>query len=419
MEDSSLLDFMTFRDCEAITIQGKGAVEGQGYDWWVREWKKKNAHGRPHLLRYERVQTSEISGVAWRNSPRYHMKLDDVDSIYVHDMEIYVDILKQLDLVDRSKKSDSFLFNVLNFFVPEEHRFLKSLVHNYLGTVTEPSLPTMPLNTDGIDPSGSNVTIRNVNITNWDDAVAVKPSRNNFKVAKDGCSQDILVENANVKFGVGMTIGSVPPNSKYNCIRRVQFKKVNFEYPMKAIYVKTNPGNSGNGEIMDILYEDIKIHFPVWWNIYIGPQQQKQPDGGGPGCMLYPLGGCETQPRINVGNITLRNVESHGGFLPPGLIRCNATNPCHNINLDNVNIKGWWEGMKWSFISEYAYGSVNNTYPDPRLGQQSERVFQLATPEHLLDFVEESVGFYGKNENDITAWEVLLGIVVWAATQAI
>jgi len=43
---------------------------------------------------------------------------------------------------------------------------------------------------------------------------------------------------------------------------------------MKAIYVKTNPGN-GTGEIKDILYENIKIHFPVWWNIYIGPQQQK------------------------------------------------------------------------------------------------------------------------------------------------
>jgi polygalacturonase len=38
------------------------------------------------------------------------------------------------------------------------------------------SWPTMPLNTDGIDPSGSNVTIKNIKITNWDDAIAVKPS---------------------------------------------------------------------------------------------------------------------------------------------------------------------------------------------------------------------------------------------------
>jgi polygalacturonase len=186
--------------------------------------------------------------------------------------------------------------------------------------------------------------------------VAVKPIRKDARVAK-GCSQDILVENSNVKFGVGMTIGSVPPNSNHNCVRRVTFRNINFEYPFKAIYVKTNPGN-GNGEITDILYENIKIHFPVWWNIYIGPQQQKQPDGGGPGCMLYPLGGCRTQPLIDVRNITLRNITSRGGFLPPGIIRCNKTNPCTGINFENVDIRGWWDSLNLSFISEYAYGSV-------------------------------------------------------------
>ena len=44
-------------------------------------------------------------------------------------------------------------------------------------------LPTFPLNTDGIDPSGANVHIRNVKITNFDDAVAVKPSNGGNKIA--------------------------------------------------------------------------------------------------------------------------------------------------------------------------------------------------------------------------------------------
>jgi len=129
----------------------------------------------------------------------------------------------------------------------------------------------MPLNTDGIDPAGSNVTIRNVKITNWDDAVAVKPSHKTDQVAKDGCSQDITVENMTVMFGVGATIGSVPPSDNHACVRRVTFRDVSFSYPMKAIYVKTNPGYSGTGEIIDILYENIRIHFPVWYAIYIGP----------------------------------------------------------------------------------------------------------------------------------------------------
>jgi polygalacturonase len=99
----------------------------------------------------------------------------------------------------------------------------------------------MPLNTDGIDPAGSNVLIENVNITCFDDAVAIKPSKGSFRVAKDGCSQDIVVRNANFKFGVGATIGSVPPSQYHACVRRVHFHDINFEYPLKAIYIKSNP----------------------------------------------------------------------------------------------------------------------------------------------------------------------------------
>ncbi len=51
---------------------------------------------------------------------------------------------------------------------------------------------------------------------------------------------------------------------------------------------------------------------PIWWAIYLGPQQQKQPDGGGgPGCMIYPFdpkGKCATQPLVAITNITLRNI---------------------------------------------------------------------------------------------------------------
>jgi len=50
------------------------------------------------------------------------------------------------------------------------------------------SIPILPLNTDGVDPAGSNVTIRNLNITCFDDAIAVKSSNKNSVIAKDGCS---------------------------------------------------------------------------------------------------------------------------------------------------------------------------------------------------------------------------------------
>jgi hypothetical protein len=48
---------------------------------------------------------------------------------------------------------------------------------------------------------------------------------------------------------------------------------------LKAIYIKQNPPGNPNdtfapgegGIISNILYEDINIKNPVWWNVFIGP----------------------------------------------------------------------------------------------------------------------------------------------------
>jgi polygalacturonase len=69
----------------------------------------------------------------------------------------------------------------------------QNILNKLIGSKTVVSWPVFPLNTDGIDPAGSNVTIRNVNITNFDDSIAVKPTHNYATVAKDGCTQDVIV----------------------------------------------------------------------------------------------------------------------------------------------------------------------------------------------------------------------------------
>ena len=68
-----------------------------------------------------------------------------------------------------------------------------------------------------------------------------------------------------------MTIGTVPPRNDINCIKDVIFRDIIMNYPIKAIYIKTNPGASGTGIISNITYENFKIHKPLWWGIYIGP----------------------------------------------------------------------------------------------------------------------------------------------------
>ena len=65
--------------------------------------------------------------------------------------------------------------------------------------------------------------------------------------------------------------------------------------------------------------------------------------------MLYPFdprGTCETQPRINVTNIRLKDVSVTHSLLFPIVMRCNETNPCSNVTFENVQARGWLIGKK-------------------------------------------------------------------------
>ena len=86
--------------------------------------------------------------------------------------------------------------------------------------------------------------------------------------------------------------------------------------------------------------------------------------------MLYPLGGCETQPLINMNNITLDNVRMYDALLPPGVVRCNETNECNGFIWNNVHVTsygGWWEFLGLGFMSEHVHGVVTDSSPDPHL----------------------------------------------------
>lgn len=99
------------------------------------------------MLYMERVSNMVIEGITWKDSPMYHMYLRDIVNFLIQDFEITVDVVRQQQLM-------------------EEHGYWDYQF----------KIPTFPLNTDGIDPSGMSILIRNVTITNYDDAVAVKPA---------------------------------------------------------------------------------------------------------------------------------------------------------------------------------------------------------------------------------------------------
>lgn len=177
------LDFLTIHNSQYITMHGGGKIDGRGYNWWlacILNIKKliPNQNVRPHLVRLEATKNIVIHDLIMKNSAQFHLKMDRCFDAEVYNLNILVNTTAQINLLKR--------FSL------------------------EGAIPLFPLNTDGIDPSGARMKFYNLTVQNYDDVVVPKPSSGNDP--GNNCTQDMLIENATVVLGVGMSIGSVPPN---------------------------------------------------------------------------------------------------------------------------------------------------------------------------------------------------------------
>lgn len=206
--------------------------------------------------------------------------------------------------------------------------------------------------------------IENVTIENFDDAIAVKPQNGGSYYSS--CSQNMIIRNSVVNFSVGLSIGSVPPNTNVNCIKNITFDNIQMHHPIKAIYIKTNPGENGSGIIDGITYSNIHIRGSIWYPIWIGPQQQRQPGTPGNGCsFFYPIiDECPTQALVPISNVKLINVTLAEGVFLPGVILCNETNPCSNFLFENVRNTGFFI-VQDNYVCENVQGTVINSNPNP------------------------------------------------------
>lgn len=165
-------------------MRGGGKIDGRGYIWWLDSWIVDKKYlpagsGRPHLIATDYSRNLVFHDLRLKNSPNYHMILDQTIDTVIYNIDIRVNTTAQLDILKR----------------------------NYLiGTI-----PMFPLNTDGIDPMGRNFHIYNITCQNYDDVVVPKPAHRGYPLAE--CTENFLIENITVRLGVGLTIGTVPPRS--------------------------------------------------------------------------------------------------------------------------------------------------------------------------------------------------------------
>jgi polygalacturonase len=246
------------------------------------------------------------------------------------------------------------------------------------------NIPMFPFNTDGIDVHGRLIHVHDINISNFDDAVAVKSSSMEDVFQ---CTENVLIERISVFLGVGLSIGSVPPTVSLRCVRNVTFRHINAVEPLKFIYIKTGESssedNSNNGAalIENITYENMKATSPVFWPIYLGPQQQSEPDGTGQGWIQVP-----TNPDVTIRNIVFRNITVINNRLRAGVLRCNSTNPCTGIVFSNVIVEGGLSEIDGGYICDDSsalvgyFDTLSHPVPDKCMALSEAKTVQPRNP---------------------------------------
>ena len=227
--------------------------------------------------------------------------------------------------------------------------------------------------------SGKDIYIHDSIISNYDDAICIKPSDYNTPSLNNtnmSCTENIVINNIYVYKGVGLSVGSVA-STKQHCIRNVLFQNIVAEEPIKFIYIKTgnmHDATSTQGYITNITYRNMKASDALLWPIYIGPQQQKEPDGTGDG--LWP----PVNPFVDIHTIYLENIsiDMRTHYTKYGVLRCDITNPCTNLQFKKVIIKG---GKKNYLCSEN--GSLVGYYDSKT--KPSLKFCGLTSSTHLHD----------------------------------
>jgi hypothetical protein len=290
-----------------VTLTGHGTIDGQGWIWWWKFLLGKIVLKRPIMIYFENCVDIKVEYLTLLDSPRFHVMGYNVLGFVARHMVINVDIDKQEGYY-KAFRGDKY---------------------------DELTPPMFPFNTDGIDVAGVNIHIYNISVTNYDDAIVIKANNHDRETLNGtdmSCTSNALVEDISVRFGVGLSIGSVSAKTD-SCIKNVIFQNIVAYYPIKFIYIKTGAVPDDGyplARIDNVTYRNMKAYNPLLWAIYLGPQQQKEPDGTGDG--IWP----QTNAYVNITNIHFENILVESELLRAGLLRCNISNPCRNITFKNV-----------------------------------------------------------------------------------
>ncbi|PNX91951.1 polygalacturonase, partial [Trifolium pratense] len=195
------------------------------------------------------------------------------------------------------------------------------------------SPPTSP-NTDGFDISfSSNILVKDSNIKSGDDCIAI-----------NGGSSFINATGVTCGPGHGISVGSLGKTRPNDQVSNVNVRNCTFIGTSNGGRIKTAPGGSGYAK--HITFE--KIILVNVKNPIIIDQHYLQD--------------MELDTDVSVSDVTYRGVYGTCDGNIAVNLDCSSAG-CHNIILDQINIKSNQQGKKVSAICHNAYGTATNTIP--------------------------------------------------------
>ncbi|MEA3187196.1 MAG: hypothetical protein QOD99_1026 [Chthoniobacter sp.] len=204
---SAYASFLTAKNVNDIAITGQGTIDGQGQAWWTAYTANGSLPHRPYMISISGGNRTLVTGVTLKNSPSFHLAVN----------------------------SD----NLTTFGL----------------TVTASG--TTPLNTDGLDPSGSHHLHQNLYVAVGDDNVVMKPGGNY-------CS-DIMIANCTFGSGHGVSIGGQTNKGLDGMI----VKNCTFNGTTTGLRMKADA--TQGGMVQNVTYTDltmINVPYPIVFYSY-------------------------------------------------------------------------------------------------------------------------------------------------------
>ncbi|KNF03513.1 hypothetical protein, variant [Puccinia striiformis f. sp. tritici PST-78] len=273
-----------FTRCQNLVVNGQGTFHGYG-DLYRPGGNINHLPQRPRLVRFENCQDVDYSGFNLLDAPLYHLVVAYGTNFKIHDFRI-----SSTDIGE----------------------------------------------TDGIDLSGKNIHVHDVEIKTGDECVTAKSPMDT-----------LLVENIRCINTDGCAIGSFGPSTKGYTIQNVLYRNVTLSNASNGVVVKSY--SSAEGIIRNITYMDFtldNVGYPIKFDNTWGETLKKTKRsiiGSGQGSQRW-------------SDAKFINFRGTGNkYRPLVTLNCPTTYPCRDFKFQNIQLEGSVEAPAISL----ACGSVD------------------------------------------------------------